>query len=55
MEYLPTVVVAFVVAAAFIAIVANEIRNRVKGKHSCSCGCKNCSLNCHGCGGADKN
>ena len=47
---LPTIIVAAVVAAVF-AIVITGIRNKKKGKHSCSCGgsCGACGMNgsCH--------
>ncbi|MBO5912842.1 MAG: FeoB-associated Cys-rich membrane protein [Clostridia bacterium] len=44
---LPTIIVASIVAAIVIAIVVFGIRNKKKGKSSCSCGgncgaCKNC-------------
>jgi hypothetical protein len=41
---LPTILTLAVVAAVLIAIVAFAIRNRRKGKHSCSCGgdCSHC-------------
>ncbi|MBR7098793.1 MAG: FeoB-associated Cys-rich membrane protein [Clostridia bacterium] len=47
---LPTVIGACVVAAVVIWIVAVQIRNRIKGKSSCSCGgnCGACGLDCHG-------
>ncbi|MBQ8509800.1 MAG: FeoB-associated Cys-rich membrane protein [Clostridia bacterium] len=46
-----TIIVAAIVAVIFLAIVITEIRNRKKGKHSCSCGgscgtCGGCSA-CH--------
>ena len=41
----PTVIVAAIIGVIFVAIVANEIRNRIKGKSSCSCG-----GNCGACG-----
>ncbi len=47
MEHLPTIIVLLIVAGVFTAIVVNEIRNRIKGKGSCSCGCEGCTLNCH--------
>ena len=45
----PTIIVATVVAVVFLAIVINGIRNKKKGKHSCSCGgsCGACGMNCH--------
>ena len=47
----PTIIVAALVAAAVIAIVIHGIRNRKKGKHSCSCGgsCSGCAMSgsCH--------
>lgn len=45
----PTIIVASVVAAVFIAIVINEIRKRKSGKGGCSCGCGGCAMRdtCH--------
>ncbi|MBQ4137846.1 MAG: FeoB-associated Cys-rich membrane protein [Clostridia bacterium] len=48
MEHLPTVIVAVIVAAIFVAIVVKNIINIKKGKGGCSCNCEGCSLNCHG-------
>ncbi|MBE6634883.1 MAG: FeoB-associated Cys-rich membrane protein [Ruminococcaceae bacterium] len=44
-EYLPTVIVAGIVAALFIAVTAKMIIDKKKGKSSCSCG-----GNCGACG-----
>ena len=46
----PTIIIATVVAVIFIAIVVREVRNRKKGKGSCSCGgnCGACGMNCSG-------
>ena len=41
----PTILVASVIAVIFAAIVITGIRNKQKGKHSCSCG-----GNCGACG-----
>lgn len=45
-------VILGVIAALFVAVVAVEIRNRKKGKKSCSCGgsCGGCAMSgaCHG-------
>ena len=35
----PTIIIAAVIGAIFVAIVVKEIINKKKGKHSCSCGC----------------
>ena len=48
----PTIIVAAVIGIIFVAIVANEIRNRIKGKSSCSCG-GSCG-SCNACGCHDK-
>ena len=43
--------IAAIVAAIFIAIIVNGIKNRKSGKGSCSCGsCGGCAMNgtCHG-------
>ncbi|MEN6419179.1 MAG: FeoB-associated Cys-rich membrane protein [Clostridiaceae bacterium] len=48
---LPTILVASAVAAVFIWIIAASIRNKKKGKPSCSCGsaCAGCAMegSCH--------
>lgn len=48
----PTIIIAAIVAAVFIAIVVSEVRKRRSGKSSCSCGggCSGCGMNgsCHG-------
>ncbi|MBQ5592178.1 MAG: FeoB-associated Cys-rich membrane protein [Clostridia bacterium] len=46
---LPTIIVAAIVAAVFIAIVAKSISDKKKGKPSCSCGCSGCAMKdtCH--------
>ncbi len=42
---LPTLIIALIIAAVFIAIVVNGLRRRKKGKHACSCGeCGSCGL-----------
>ena len=47
----PTIIIAAVIAAVVIAIIVVMIRNKKKGKHSCSCGggCAGCSMSayCH--------
>ena len=47
----PTIIVASILAVIFLAIVITGIRNKKKGKHSCSsCGsCGGCAMNgsCH--------
>lgn len=46
---LSTIIVAGIVAIAFISIVVTNIKNKKKGKSSCGGGCSGCSLNgsCH--------
>lgn len=46
-SYIPTIIVAAIIAVIFIAIVVNEIKKRKSGKGSCSCGCENCGMGCH--------
>lgn len=50
-ETIITVIIACAIAILFIAVVANEIIKKKKGKPSCSCGgnCGACGL-CHSCG-----
>ena len=43
----PTIIVALVVLAVFVAIIWGAIRNRKKGKAACSCG--SCGGGCAGC------
>ncbi len=47
----PTIIVAAVVAAVFVAIVIGEIRKRKNGKGGCACGgsCGGCAMSgmCH--------
>ena len=44
----PTIIIASLLAAVFVAIVVNEIRKKKQGKSSCNCGgsCGACGL-CH--------
>ena len=51
----PTIIIASVISLVFVAIVANGIRNRKKGKRSCSCsgGCGSCGMNEFCCGNKD--
>lgn len=44
-----TIIITAVIAILFIAVIANEIIKKKKGKPSCSCGgnCGACGL-CHG-------
>ncbi len=48
---MPTIIVATIIGAIFLAIVISGIRNIKNGKHSCSCGgsCGSCGMNgmCH--------
>ena len=45
----PTIIVASVIAAIFIAIIVSEVVKKKKGKSSCSCGCGGCAFrdSCH--------
>lgn len=45
----PTIIIAVIIAAIFIAIVVTGIRNKKNGKSSCSCGCGGCAMkeSCH--------
>lgn len=44
---LPTIIVSAIIAIVFFVIVFVAVRNRKKGKISCSCagGCSGCSAN----------
>ena len=46
----PTILVAAIVGAIFVAIVVRMIINKKNGKSSCSCGCGGCAMKdrCHG-------
>lgn len=46
----PTIIVAAIIGVIFVAIVVTEIRNRIKGTASCSCG-----GNCGACGACSHN
>ncbi|MBR2612844.1 MAG: FeoB-associated Cys-rich membrane protein [Clostridia bacterium] len=41
----PTIIVASIIGLVFVAIIVNEIRKKIQGKSSCSCG-----GNCGACG-----
>ena len=41
-ENLPTILVSAVVLAAVVAVVVKMVRDKRKGKSSCSCGCSGC-------------
>ena len=45
----PTIIVAAVIAAVFVAIVVSEVRKRKSGRGGCSCGCGGCAMSdvCH--------
>jgi len=45
----PTIIIAAIVGAIFVAIVVKEIVNKKKGRSSCSCGCGGCAFKeqCH--------
>lgn len=40
--HLPTIIIAAIIAAVFIAIVGKGICNHKHHKGGCSCGCENC-------------
>jgi len=44
-----SIIIVSVIAVAFVAVVANEIRKKKQGKGSCSCGgsCGACPVGCH--------
>ena len=46
----PSIIILTIVATVFLTIVITGIRNKKKGKHSCSCGgsCSSCGMGCHG-------
>ncbi|MGN0548128.1 MAG: FeoB-associated Cys-rich membrane protein [Acutalibacteraceae bacterium] len=48
-ENLATVIICAVLIIVVAAIIFNMVRNRKKGKSSCSCGCSNCPMSgsCH--------
>ena len=45
----PTILLASAIGVLFVGILIKMIRDRAKGKHSCSCGCGGCpmSASCH--------
>ncbi len=46
---LPTIIIACIIAAVFIAIIASSIRSRRNGKGMCSCSgsCESCHGACY--------
>lgn len=46
---LATIIIASMIAIAFVAIIVNEVKKKKSGKGSCSCGgsCGACGMNCH--------
>lgn len=52
-QNLSTIVVLVVLAGIVAAIIVHMIRNKKKGKSSCSCGCESCGL-CDACNGGKK-
>ena len=50
LDYIGTVIVAFLLVAAVAFIVRRIIKDKAAGKSSCGCGCANCAMrgSCHG-------
>ncbi len=50
-----TIIITALIVVAVVAIIAVDIRNKKKGKSSCSCGgsCSSCGGGCS-CGNAEK-
>lgn len=48
-ENIATIIILLILISAVVAITANLIKNRKKGKSSCGCGCENCPMSgsCH--------
>lgn len=48
-ENIATIIVGFIVLAVLVALVIRMIRNKKRGKTSCSCGCSGCPMSgsCH--------
>lgn len=44
---LPTIIILLVITAAFVAVIVSSVRNKKKGKCTCSGSCGGCSMNCH--------
>ena len=46
---IPSIIIAAVIGVIFVAIIVREIRNKKKGKSTCSCGCGGCAMSgmCH--------
>ena len=40
----PTIIVALIVAAVFVAITVNEVKKHKSGRGGCSCGCAHCGM-----------
>lgn len=43
---LPTIIIALIILAAFVAVVVSSVRNRKKGKCMCGGSCGSCGMNC---------
>lgn len=43
MEHLPTIIVAGIIAVAFLAVIISGIRKKKAGKSGCGCGCDSCA------------
>lgn len=39
----PSIIIALIIVAVFVAIVAKGIANRCQGKSGCACGCDACA------------
>lgn len=48
-ENLATIIIAVIVIGILAAIITKMIKDKKKGKSSCSCGCENCAASeiCH--------
>ena len=41
-----TIVIGSVLAAAVVAIILGLVKNKLRGKSSCGCGCEHCAARC---------
>lgn len=41
-----TIIVGSILAAAVVAIILRLVKNKVRGKSNCGCGCEHCSKRC---------
>ncbi|MBR5975821.1 MAG: FeoB-associated Cys-rich membrane protein [Clostridiales bacterium] len=48
-DNLGTIVISLILAAVVALVIVKMVRDKMKGKSSCGCGCSNCAMrgSCH--------